>query len=109
MKISEVTLEVVKHNLGFTSDCQDEVLKVYMNSAKAYIMGYTALSESEIDEHEDLTFAYLSLISDMFQRRSATVDKTMVENMTVKTILSMYARNYIWKICAFYEEEYIRL
>lgn len=95
MKISEVTLEVVKHNLGFTSDCQDEVLKVYMNSAKAYILGYTALSEAEIDEHQDLTFAYLSLISDMFHNRNASVDKAMAENMTVKTILSMYAKNYI--------------
>lgn len=66
-----------------------------MTSAKAFIKGYTNLSDDEIEVHEDLTFAYLSLICDMFHNRNASVDKVMSENMTVKTILSMHAKNYI--------------
>lgn len=95
MKVSEVTRETLKTYIGYSATAQDNIIDVYMASAKAYIEGYTGLTSYEIDMHEDITFAYMCLISDMFINRQSTVDKAMSDNPTVKNILSMYAINYL--------------
>lgn len=95
MKLSEVTLQEVKNNLGYTANNQDNLIQLYMEAAKAYIVSYTGLTEEQLDEHNDITFAFLALVMDMFLNRSATAEKACNDNKTVKTILGMHAVNYL--------------
>lgn len=94
MKISEVTaLDVIRFIREDESDSGlPAVLAKYMAAAAAYLKGYTGLEDAELDEHEDLTIAYLILVEDMYDNRTASANSTTV-NRTLETILSMYSRN----------------
>lgn len=94
MKLSEVTISTVKEYLRVTSDDEDNTIELIISGATAYIKGYTGLDKITIDTHEDITIAFLSLCSDMFDVRQVTVQNDKV-NPVVSTILSMYATNYL--------------
>lgn len=59
-----------------------------------YCIGYTGLSVDGLDEHEDITIAVLTLISDMWDNRSMTVDRANV-NRVIDTILGMHCVNLV--------------
>jgi hypothetical protein len=63
-------------------------------AAIAYCVGYTGLTNEELDNHEDITIAVLTLISDMWDNRSMTVDRANI-NRVVDTILGMYCINLL--------------
>lgn len=63
-------------------------------AAVNYCIGYTGLSVDELDEHEDITIAVLTLISDMWDNRSMTVDRANV-NRVIDTILGMHCVNLV--------------
>ena len=63
--------EKLKNIAAMTEDCGN--LEIYKASALSFIAGYTGLSEDEMDEHEDLTLAWLALINDMSLNREYTV------------------------------------
>lgn len=94
MKISEVTTENIKEYCGISGSDSDNIIEILKASAKSYIMGYTGLTNDEIDEHEDLTTAYIVLINEMFSTRTNTVNNDK-ENPCVKQILSMHSVNYV--------------
>lgn len=96
MKISELTSAMVKEYCGISDDDSDDIVSnMLMPAAKAYIKGYTGLTEAELDEHEDLTTAYCVLINDMFTQRDYTISMHRQVSPTVKTILSLYAVNHL--------------
>lgn len=92
MKISEITDNQIREYCGMSDDVT--ILDVYKSSAKSFIIGYTGLTEEEIEEHEDLTIAYCVLINEMSFNRDYTVNRD-TSNPCVSTILSMYSRNNI--------------
>ncbi len=92
MKISELQDSAIKEFCGIDDDCT--LLDAYKTAAKQFIIGYTGLTEDELGEHEDLSLVYLVLINDMSFNRDYTVNKDTI-NPTVKTILSMYSKNYL--------------
>lgn len=95
MKLSQATLSDIKDQCGISDDDSDSLIQnYYMPSAKAFIHDYTELSDAEMDAHEDLTIAYMVLINEMYTQRDYTVNKDKI-NPTVKTILSMHAKNYL--------------
>lgn len=63
-------------------------------AAVAYVSGQTGLNEVEMDEHEDLTIAVLTVISDMWDNRSLTLDRSN-PNTLVDTILFAYSSNLL--------------
>ncbi|MDE6679070.1 MAG: head-tail connector protein [Ruminococcus sp.] len=95
MKISEITPEIVKDYCGISDDDSNQIITVLMSSAKAYIVGYTGLSAEEIDLHEDLTTAFMVLINDMYTQRDFTLSFQKQVNPVVRTILGLYAVNYL--------------
>lgn len=96
MKISEITPEIVKDYCGISDNDSDEIIKnALMPSAKSYIVGYTGLSEEEIDEHEDLSIAFMVLVSDMYSQRDYTLSFQKQVNPAVSTILGLYSVNYL--------------
>ena len=96
MKISEVTDERIFSfmRVDDPTDEDTELLSIIKPAAKSFIIGYTALAAEELDEHEDLTIAYLVLVEDMFDNRALTVNSANL-NRTTENILSMYAKNHI--------------
>lgn len=92
MKISEVTLgDLAKFCIA---DEDDRILPIILAASKAYVRSYTKLTDTELDEHEDITIALLVLCSDMYDNRQTTVDGSN-ENMIVSTILAMHSKNYL--------------
>lgn len=96
MKISELTPQIVKDYCGISdSDSDDIIEKALLPAAKAYIIGYTGLTAEQCDEHEDIAIACMVLVNDMFSQRDYTISMHRQVSPTVKTILGMYAVNYL--------------
>ena len=96
MKISEVTtaniIEYIREN---PSDPEvSAALEPMKAAAKEYLKSYTGLTAEELDEHEDLTIAYLILVGDMYDNRT-TVVSSGAENKTLATILSLYSKHNV--------------
>ena len=81
----------VKDNL---SDEDMILLESMHDSAIAYCTGYTGLTKEELDNYEDITIAVLTLISDMWDNRAMTVERSNV-NRVVDSILGMHCINLL--------------
>ena len=95
MKLSQVTLNIVKDFCGVSDNDSDNILNLLMSSASDFIKGYTGLTAEQIDDFEDITDAYLILVNDMFSCRDYTLSLHKQVNPAVKTILGMHAVNYL--------------
>ena len=102
MKISELSADdVVRYlRLDDTGEVGNEIINI-MDAAKHYIASHTGLSIKKtnddapcIDDHDDLTMAYLVLCQDMFDHRTMDADGAGA-NRTVETILGMHTRNLL--------------
>lgn len=96
MKLSEISDEYVAQYVREEEPdtaVMNEI-KIITAAAKAYIKGYTDLTYEQIDEHEDLSAAYMVLCSEMYDSRTFTVNNDKV-NPLVKSILNLYALNCI--------------
>lgn len=95
MKISEVTAEFLCEYVREEPEADViNQLQVTIAAAKAYIIGYTGLTAEQADEHEDLAAAFLMLCAELYDVRSYTVSNDKINPM-VKSILGLYAVNYI--------------
>lgn len=96
MKISELTADIVKDYCGISDDDSDQIIAdALIPAAKAYIIGYTGLTAEKCDEHEELAVACMVLVNDMYSQRDYTLSIHKQVSPTVKTILGMYAVNYL--------------
>lgn len=97
MTISNVTLQNVLDylRLDYPTTIEQTEVTAMMTAAKKYIIGYTGLTAEELDEHEDVTIAYLVLIADMFDQRNNQIEKPTYVNKTVQSILSLYRVNLL--------------
>ena len=68
MKISEVSLSVIKAHCGVSGNDSDELLKVYLEAAKRLAADYTGFSEEQLDEFPDITVACLNMVNEMYSR-----------------------------------------
>lgn len=96
MKISEITVQDL---IEYARECNDdqEIIKSFNNilvASKAYIKGYTGLSEEQMDTKEDLTIALMVLANEMHENRIFTVKDDKV-NVVIKSILDMHSINLL--------------
>ena len=96
MKINEVTTEFVLNYLHEDgTDAENlAIVTAAMPAAKAYIIEHTSLTEAEINEYDDLTFAYLIIIEDLYDNRTAYTNNIHA-NTTLDKILSLHSKNAI--------------
>lgn len=98
MKVSELTIPIIANYCRImdddVSDSENLSLEAMKIAAISYARSYTGLSDSEMESHEDITIAILTLIADMYDNRSMIVDKNNV-NRTAEVILSMHAKNLL--------------
>lgn len=98
MKISEVTNEYIANYVRLDEPTEIELkeLENMAVSALSYIKAHTGLSTEEIDQHEDITHAYLILIADMFDNRNLYIEgKASNVNKAVDRILGLHSVNLL--------------
>lgn len=98
MKVSEITKEVIINHIREYEENLDyediELLEVIKTASIEFCKNQTGLSSEELDRHEDITIAVLTLISDMWDNRSMTIQRSNT-NMVVDTILGMHRINLV--------------
>ena len=92
MVISEITAQNVADFLRL--DETDPLLTPMMDAAKKFIIDYTGLTETDLDEHEDFYIAFMVLIQDMYDNRAMYVDKSNI-NRVVDSILFRHRVNFL--------------
>lgn len=94
MKISEITDGIIKEHCGISGNDSDALIAVYRSAAIAEICAYTALSPEELDEYEDISYAFLALVCEMFSTREMTVEIDTLNPMA-EQILNSHRRNLL--------------
>lgn len=94
MIISEVTRQNIKDYARIDYDDDDTDIDTIMLAVKAYIRGYTGLSNEVMDAKEDLTIAFMVLCNEMYSTRQYMVQQDKV-NVVIKTILDMHSINLL--------------
>lgn len=95
MRVSEITLEAVKHFCKEDYDDQDILISdVMIPAGKAFICSRTGLAEFELDDYEDITIALLVIVSEMYDNRRLTVDTDRL-NPLVRQILDLHDNNLL--------------
>lgn len=98
MKVSEITQDVILNHLREDAnnlEYEDMILLDAMEKASIeFCKSQTGLTQDKLDEHEDLTIAVLTLISDMWDNRSMTIQKSNI-NIVVDAILGMHRMNLV--------------
>lgn len=94
MKLSEVSLSVVKAHCGVSGTDSDELLDVYMDAGKKLVCDYTGLSETEVDDFPDITVAFLNIVNEMFSQRLIMTSGTQL-NEFQRQILDMHSVNLL--------------
>lgn len=98
MKVSGLNLEIILNHIREEAENLEEeditLLDAMKTAAVQYAIFQTGLTEKELDAHEDITIAVLTLISDMWDNRSMTIQRNNV-NIVVNTILGMHRMNLV--------------
>ncbi len=98
MVASDITVKNLADylKLNYSSLAEEEILELaaFLNAAETFIVDYTGLTLSQIDEHESLTVAIYVLVQDMYDNRTYYVDKNNL-NRVVSMILDMHSINLL--------------
>lgn len=97
MKISEITTQDLTDYLRIDNptEIEESEIERMKTSAISFITGYTGLTETELDDFEDLTQALFVLVADMFDNRNMQSDKSVNVNKMVDRILGMHSVNLL--------------
>lgn len=94
MKLSEITLQIVKEYLRVDYEEEDGLITLFMGSAKNHLIKYTGLTIEAIELNENINIAYLALIQHFYDNRSMVVDEKSV-NKIIQSILDMHSVNLL--------------
>lgn len=96
MIFSALTIADVKNYLRLeeTSAQDDALLTAMLDSARAYVLKYTGLTQEQADAVSDLVIAVFVLCQDMFDNRAYYVDTNNV-NKVVENILGLHSVNLL--------------
>lgn len=99
MKIKDISLQTICAHIrevpeNLTSE-DVALLMAIKTAAVNYCSQYTGLSESDLNDYEDITIACLVLISDMWDNRSILAERSSGSNVVIENILSMHTKNLL--------------
>lgn len=94
MKVSELTLDIIKQYLRIDGNDDDILLQMLLASAIGYCTGYMGCSQLELDKYPDVTIVVLSLIADSYEVRQFTTS-TITLNPVMQGVLDLHCSNFI--------------
>ena len=95
-KISDITYQDIANYIRLSEVSQDDqkYLTTLINISKDYILNYTGINETDLDNYQDLIIVVFVLCQDMYDTRTMYVDDSNL-NKVVETILGMHERNLL--------------
>lgn len=90
---SNLTVEDVVDYLRLDDD-SDPILEDLLRAAQSYVMSYTGMSETTLNQLPETAVAVLVLCQDMYDNRTVYSDKGN-PNRTIETILNMHRVNLV--------------
>lgn len=94
MKLSEVTIEELKKYANVYHDEDDILFGQILTACKAYIRGYTGLTDETMDDNDDLVLACYVLSNELYDNRAYNIESAKA-NLVVKAILDMHSTNLL--------------
>lgn len=96
MTVSEMTVTDIASYLRLeTGEYDTTFLTAILDAAKNYIIGYTGLTQTEIDTKAEFCIAVYVLCQDMFDNRTMYVGKYTDTNKVIGSIMDMHCINYL--------------
>ncbi len=97
MKVSEITAEEVISFCRIDDPDEEDIRSITqaMGIVKSYMSAYTGLTADEIDDHEDMCWAFYILCRDNYDNRSLSENSSFKMNRTVSIILDMHSVNML--------------
>ena len=94
MKVSELTLPVIKQYLRIDGNDDDILLEAFKDASIKYCTSYMGCTEADLERYPDVTIVVLSLISDSYEVRQFTTS-TVTTNPIMQGVLDLHCGNFL--------------
>lgn len=94
MKVSELTLDIIKQYLRIDGNGDDILIKALLAAAIQYCTSYMGCTSKDLDKYEDVTIVVLALISDSYEVRQFTTS-TVTLNPIMQGVLDLHCGNFL--------------
>lgn len=94
MKVSELTLPIIKQYLRIDGNDDDIILNALLASAIQYCTSYMGCTKEDLDKYNDVTIVVLSLVSDSYEVRQFTTS-TVTLNPVMQGVLDLHCSNFL--------------
>lgn len=94
MKVSELTLDVIKKYLRVDGNDDDILLNMLLASSIQYCTSYMGCTKEDLDKYADVTIVVLALIADSYEVRQFTTS-TITLNPLMQGVLDLHCSNFL--------------
>lgn len=94
MKVSELTLDVIKKYLRVDGNDDDILLNMLLASSIQYCTSYMGCTKEDLDKYADVTIVVLALIADSYEVRQFTTS-TITLNPITQGVLDLHCSNFL--------------
>jgi uncharacterized phage protein (predicted DNA packaging) len=94
MKVSDISIEILKHYLRIDGDDDNELLEHIKNASIDYCLNYTGQDLEYLNNCNDIPLAVLCLCADLYENREYTTDKINI-NPAIAQILGSHSNNLL--------------
>lgn len=94
MKVSELTLDVIKKYLRVDGNDDDILLNMLLTSSIQYCTSYMGCTKEDLDKYADVTIVVLALIADSYEVRQFTTS-TITLNPLMQGVLDLHCSNFL--------------
>ena len=94
MKVSELTLDIIKQYLRIDGNDDDVLLEMLLASSIQYCISYMGCTKEDLEKYDDVTIVVLALISDSYEVRQFTTS-TITLNPIMQGVLDLHCSNFL--------------
>lgn len=94
MKVSELTLDIIKQYLRVDGNDDDILLNMLLASSIQYCTSYMGCTTEDLEKYDDVTIVVLALIADSYEVRQFTTS-TITLNPIMQGVLDLHCSNFI--------------
>lgn len=94
MKVSELTLDIIKQYLRIDGNDDDVLLEMLLASSIQYCTSYMGCTKEDLEKYDDVTIVVLALISDSYEVRQF-ITSTVTLNPIMQGVLDLHCSNFL--------------